>query len=161
MACAFIDHTEAAVCHGSCNAGRKECLTQSRAPVKQKIAGFQRKLLRIDAADRQIPSHDGSGACTGFGIVSVRIIVQPELVEGLTTHIQEGQFLLLLLPAQLCQAFAHGRTHITAAAATVTDGTVVQITFLKIKMYQLLPLLLQCQILLLHFLHGSLRIVAI
>ena len=151
MARRFIHHRVTAVRHGSGNAGGKEGLAQACIAGEQQIGAFLREAVGIPAAGLEGALHNAAD------VVFFGVVIQAELLKGFLAHIQEGQFLFLLLAAQLRQTFAHGAAHIAQTAAAVADGAVVQIAFFKIQRSQFRTLLLQQQIfpagLLHHFLH--------
>ena len=154
MVGAFVRYRITTVRHHPGNAGRQKRLAQAGTAHKQQISASGAETCGIFTANAQIAFHDSAGACAVLGIVSVGVILQPEILKPLVAGGQQRKLLLLFLPAQFLQALAHGAAHIAGTAAKMADGTVIQETFFKILLRQLPPLFLQCQICLLHLFHG-------
>ena len=100
-------------------------------------------------------AHELARAAAVFCVVLVGIEVKAELFKALGAE-QIRQLLLLLLAAELLEAFAHGRAHIAGPAACRADGLDSQIVRLQsLGLQDPVALLLEGEIFLLELLHGG------
>ena len=101
------------------------------------------------------PIHDFTWAALELIVILLRVEIQPELFKALGAE-QIRQLLLLLLAAELLEAFAHDRAHIARPAACRADGLDGQIVRLQsLGLQDPVALLLEGEIFLLELLHGG------